>query len=320
MGKIVTTESFIEDCRKIHGDFYDYSRVEYTSGKGYVTIGCPIHGFFDQRSINHKSGRGCRECKYEKNATQCLHTKDQVLRKFKEVHGNRYDYSISDIKRTHDNIMILCREHGVFSQAIGMHKSGQGCPECGKISSIKSRSINIDELKKNINDTHQGKYKKYDYSGFKNGRSKIKIFCDNHGWFEQEAAIHAKGRGCQKCARESSRPPTYSDGFFDNEENKYLPATFYCVEITNNNTGKVFHKVGISRKENWRKRFAGFGKMGFKVKPLKIMKSAAYECWELETLVLNELEASGRLYKVHDLKGTYIAGWTECYYPKEWYN
>jgi hypothetical protein len=34
----------------MHGDRYDYSRVEYLGGKKKVTIGCRVegHGWFDQ--------------------------------------------------------------------------------------------------------------------------------------------------------------------------------------------------------------------------------------------------------------------------------
>ena len=39
-----TAESFIEDARAIHGDKYDYSKVEYVNNKIPVCIICPKHG------------------------------------------------------------------------------------------------------------------------------------------------------------------------------------------------------------------------------------------------------------------------------------
>ena len=48
---------------------------------------------------------------------------------------------------------------------------------------------------------------KYDYSQtqYKNGRTKVKIMCLEHGVFEQLAQSHLQGSGCKKCG-ESNRP------------------------------------------------------------------------------------------------------------------
>lgn len=41
-----TLEQFIEKARKIHGDKYDYSKVNYTRCDHKVCIICPEHGEF----------------------------------------------------------------------------------------------------------------------------------------------------------------------------------------------------------------------------------------------------------------------------------
>ena len=53
MSKLVTTESFILNARKIHGDFYDYNKVNYITAIKNVTIVCPKQGDFLQRPANH---------------------------------------------------------------------------------------------------------------------------------------------------------------------------------------------------------------------------------------------------------------------------
>jgi len=58
----VDTDIFIEDSRKIHGNKYDYSKVEYTKNKNKVTIICPKHGDFEQQALSHKRGFGCPRC------------------------------------------------------------------------------------------------------------------------------------------------------------------------------------------------------------------------------------------------------------------
>ena len=57
-----TTKEFIIDTRLIHGDLYDYSEVNYTSGKNKVVIICSIHGKFLQTPNNHLRGTGCPNC------------------------------------------------------------------------------------------------------------------------------------------------------------------------------------------------------------------------------------------------------------------
>lgn len=58
-----TTLSFIEKAKEIHGDRYDYSKVDYLKSDSHVIITCPIHGDFEQvpdYHLNH--GNGCRKC------------------------------------------------------------------------------------------------------------------------------------------------------------------------------------------------------------------------------------------------------------------
>ena len=58
----LTTEEFIKKAREVHGDRYDYSKVEYTNNQTPVEIVCSIHGAFIQRPSNHLRGNGCPQC------------------------------------------------------------------------------------------------------------------------------------------------------------------------------------------------------------------------------------------------------------------
>lgn len=57
-----TTEQFISEARLIHGNKYDYSKVEYKTNKNKVCIICPVHGEFLQNAKSHLQGHGCRKC------------------------------------------------------------------------------------------------------------------------------------------------------------------------------------------------------------------------------------------------------------------
>ncbi|MBQ0141600.1 MAG: hypothetical protein KBT06_02155 [Prevotellaceae bacterium] len=57
-----TTEQFVSEARKIHGDKYDYSKTAYLTSNDKVCIICPIHGEFWQVASSHLSKCGCPKC------------------------------------------------------------------------------------------------------------------------------------------------------------------------------------------------------------------------------------------------------------------
>lgn len=72
MGARLTTEVFVERARAVHGDRYDYSRVEYVNGDTKVMIVCPEHGEFSQRPRCHLEGQTCPRCATLSRASTCL--------------------------------------------------------------------------------------------------------------------------------------------------------------------------------------------------------------------------------------------------------
>ena len=62
IGRMRTTESFIEEAKEVHGNRYDYSKVKYVDYAKDVIITCPKHGDFKMRPIKHLRGEGCHEC------------------------------------------------------------------------------------------------------------------------------------------------------------------------------------------------------------------------------------------------------------------
>lgn len=59
--------SIIEKFRKVHGNFYDYSKVDYKGITKKVIIICPKHGEFLQTPNGHANqGYGCTNCAVER--------------------------------------------------------------------------------------------------------------------------------------------------------------------------------------------------------------------------------------------------------------
>lgn len=57
-----TKDEFISEAILVHGDKYDYSKVEYINNLESIEIICPDHGSFKQRSSHHLNGVGCPVC------------------------------------------------------------------------------------------------------------------------------------------------------------------------------------------------------------------------------------------------------------------
>lgn len=60
------TKEWIKKAKAIHGDVYDYSKVQYNRCADHVTIICKKHGDFEQVANSHLSGSGCFKCSRER--------------------------------------------------------------------------------------------------------------------------------------------------------------------------------------------------------------------------------------------------------------
>ena len=133
MNQKYDTNSLIKKFIEVHGDEYDYSKTVYNGYKEKVTVTCKEHGDFKISIGKHLSGQGCPVCRYIKASKTKRRSIDEAIAEMKEVHGDRYDYSmITEYVNTKTKLPIICPEHGVFWQSFDNHVRGkQGCPKCG---------------------------------------------------------------------------------------------------------------------------------------------------------------------------------------------
>lgn len=127
-----TTEQFIKDAQRVHGDKYDYSLVDYRGDSKKVIIVCCEHGKFEQNASNHLQGSGCPSCRLEQR--RYLHNlgTEEFIKRAKKIHRNRYDYSHVKYVNQKTKVKIICPNHGVFKQEPQVHVAQHcGCPKCG---------------------------------------------------------------------------------------------------------------------------------------------------------------------------------------------
>jgi len=197
-----------------HGDKYDYSKVIYVKKKSKIIITCKKHNEeFLQTPEKHLDSitGGCPKCNSIGKGNLTL---ERFLEKAFNIHKDKYDYSQTKIVNCKQKIKINCKEHGIFEQIPNDHLSGIGCSKCGK--NYRWNSIELEEIYRN---KYGNKYE-YDFSNFKNCRSKIKVKCDIHSYFEI-SVDNLKNYGCTLCSKGSKGEEKISS-ILENKNIKYL--------------------------------------------------------------------------------------------------
>lgn len=193
MSKKSNTSEFILKAKHVHGNLYDYSKVDYKDNKTKICIICPIHGEFWQRPDKHLKGQGCPICGGTKKSD-----KETFISSAKKIHGDKYDYSKVVYVNNNTKVCITCPEHGDFWQDPHNHLKGKGCPICGK-SIFRSKKYTTEQF---INEAKKIHGDKYDYSKteYLLNKTKLCITCPEHGDFWQVPYLHLSGCGCPDCA------------------------------------------------------------------------------------------------------------------------
>jgi len=227
-----TTEEFIKKAILVHGDRYNYSKVEYKNCGSKLIIICNLHGEFKQSPNHHLRNHGCPKCGNLSN-----------INTFKEkstlIHRDKYDYSLVAYIHTNTKVIIICPIHGEFQLTPNAHLQGRGCPKCSNIEERKRKTYsNKDFIQKSIKIHGEGKY---DYSKvvYTHSRDKVIIVCPIHGEFKQSPNHHLRGHNCPKCVKDNAR---IREGI--KFENKYNIATIYLLKCTNDI--ETFLKIGIT--------------------------------------------------------------------------
>ena len=183
-----TKEEFLTQVREVHGEKYDYSKVDYVGSDAKICVICPIHGEFWPTANNHLRGSGCPQC------VGRTVTKDRFIEKSREIHGEKYDYSKVEYINPYTPVKITCPIHGEFLLKPSSHLAGNGCSECsGNVRLTTERFIS--KAREVHGDTYD--YSKTDCIG--NNKTKVCVICPDHGEFWVTPNNHLKGSRWPKC-------------------------------------------------------------------------------------------------------------------------
>ena len=105
-----TTDEWISEAVKMHGNKYDYSKSVYTKSSNDICIVCPEHGVFWQNAKHHICGGGCSKCKssHMENQIRSLLKENNIVfeeqKRFKWLGLQSLDFYLPD-----QNIAIECQ-------------------------------------------------------------------------------------------------------------------------------------------------------------------------------------------------------------------
>lgn len=163
------------------------------------------------------------------------------------IHGDKYDYQLTDYKHSQEDIYIVCRDHGSFRQNPSNHLQGHGCPRCSGVrgndydltlttitcdlhletfysnekcsvcTSIKEEYDNKSFSEK-AKEIHGDRYD-YSKSVFTHNYEDLIITCSRHGDFNQKPYLHLSGNNCLKCSIEDRGLGL--DGFLEKSISKH---------------------------------------------------------------------------------------------------
>ena len=186
-----TQETILIKLKELHPTL-DFSQLIYTSVNNKSIIICPIHGPREMKVMNLLRGNSCKLCRPQSQKRSY----DQVISKFKEVHGERYSYSKFEYTDQYQEIDIICKEHGPFSQQILHHSNGSGCEKC------HDRTFNRKDLDSHILmiPLSISKYFEYKDIFYKDGESYLRLYCNRCNKEHEQITYRCKNNDtCPNC-------------------------------------------------------------------------------------------------------------------------
>lgn len=168
---------------------------------------------------------------------------EYFINQAKEIHKNKYNYSLVNYTNSSTKIKIMCPTHGVFEQVATSHLQGIGCYHCGCLTITQKNTVSEDEFIEKANIKHKNFYNYKDIN-YINSSTKIQITCKFHGIFEQTSRNHLFGQGCPKCGQENCG---WSHSIWKKageQSTRFKSYKLYVIKCWNNDKSEEFYKVG----------------------------------------------------------------------------
>lgn len=162
-----------------------------------------------------------------------LLTTEAFIEESSKLHNHKYDYSLSVYTGAFNKVIIICPEHGQFTQQASSHKRGCGCPKCGDKSATFKNTKTQEQFIQEASKKHKNLYN-YSKTFYTKAQEHVTVECTIHGDFTQIASDHLRGHGCPICA---SAVHKFTKKYYTGKR-----TILYVLHLKDTNT----YKVGIT--------------------------------------------------------------------------
>ena len=220
-----STEDFIKRSKKLHGDKYDYCKVNYVNNNTKVILICSKHGEFSIKPKNHYRNK----CSCPKCIKRSSFNTELLVDRFRDKYGDSFDYSKVNYINNKTKVTITCQKHGDFDIShLSFLKSG--CPSCNK--------IDTEDFIKRGKEIHGDDFT-YEKTIYENREKELIVTCKNgHDINVKPNNFYKTKKPCYVC-HIPNRLKTiewYVNEFNKNHNNKYTyPNISNDIKYTSNN-------------------------------------------------------------------------------------
>lgn len=301
-------KQFIKKAKEVHGDLYDYSKVDFNDVDTDVVVICKTHGDIKIKPKVHLRAMGCHFCGKEAKIKNISKDNKYIISELEKIFGDTYIYENIEYKHSGEKIKVICKEHGEFYKLFSNLVKGSGCPKCGNSKKGIVHSITTKDFIEKATITHGNKYD-YSETTYTKRKDKVEIICKKHGKFTQNAGNHLAGNNCPKCSEEGMRDTSvgwsYTDWEIGGEKSKFFDSfKVYIIRCWNEEEeffkiGKTFNTIPY--------RFNSINKMPYSYEVIKMYKGEAKEMSELEQKLKKDNNVNKYTPKI------YFSGMQECF-------
>lgn len=194
---------FIQKAQNVHGNKYNYSKINYINSYTPVEIVCELHGSFFQTPNKHLSAKtGCPTCAKERHKQKCQTIKRNNIQNVIKNYERQYpQYTYSIVGST---IQVCCKEHGItVLNYLPGNNNTYPCKKCG----IQIRTNKL--VKDNLTYIQQAKIVHNNLYEYTEENGVLYAICKIHGKFPLQGNIKQnhinRKSGCVSCKKERLR-------------------------------------------------------------------------------------------------------------------
>lgn len=180
-------KNLVEASIEKFGDIFIFDINEYVT-KANITIRCKNGHVLNRTHKNHLNSKGCQYC------VQRM-TQEEFIHKSKEIHGDKFDYSLVIFTGVNKKVELVCNDCGDhIHQTPSNNLMGNSCMRCSRRKPHTTETF-VDMITK----IHGDKFG-YHAVDYVNMSTKVKLWCNNCQKYIYKDPRNLLYSGCLTCS------------------------------------------------------------------------------------------------------------------------